>query len=248
MILLISLLVAVLGIGFYFNKRSSNKTSGFETSPSPGIILPSPIKSIPTSTPQPSPTSSTLPSAYMINNVPFAPQAPYGNWDELHDEACEEAVLTIADYYSTGRNLTADIMENEIKKMVAWEINYFGSHKDLTSFETADMGQKFYGLNFKVRKVSSMDDIKKEISQNHLVIVPTAGRLLGNPNFRSPGPIYHMLVISGYDGNQIITQDVGTRNGKNYIYHEKVLFNAIHDWNGTPENIEGGQKAMLTVF
>ena len=87
--------------------------------------------------------------------------------------------------------------------------------------------------------------IKKEISENHPVILPTAGRLLGNPYFRQPGPIYHMVVAIGYSGNTIIVQDVGTRRGENYKYNENILFNAIHDWTGVPENINSGPKNML---
>jgi hypothetical protein len=236
--ILIITLVLVLFIGYFIDGKKHNPSKSNDVP----IVL---SKLIP---PQEDIASQTdaVPDSYQIANVPFQSQAPDANWDQLHDEACEEAVVTIADYYKSGQDLTTSAMETEIQKQVAWEMNYFGGHYDLTTAQTSDMAQKIYGLKLKEIKISSINDIKKEISQNHLVIVPTAGRLLGNPNFRSPGPIYHMIVISGYDKNKIITQDVGTRNGKNYVYSESILFNAIHDWNGT-NNINDGQKVMLVL-
>lgn len=189
-----------------------------------------------------------LPDSYQIQNVPFTSQAPFANWDQLHDEACEEASLVITKYYLSGQTLTPEIAENEIQNMVSWEIGNFGSHKDLTVAETIIVAQKYSGLdNLIEKKITSIDDIKTEISQNHLVIVPTAGRLLGNPNFRTPGPVYHMLVISGYDKNGFTTQDVGTKNGRNYYYNQTILFNAIHDWTGVPDDINAGQKNIIVV-
>jgi len=246
LILLISLLAVVLGAGFYFNKRSPQKTAVLKTPP-PSIILPSPVESIPISASLSSPTP--LPSAYMINNVPFQPQAPYGNWDELHDEACEEAAVILVKFWQAGQStISAQTMDNEILKMVDWQIKNWGMHQDLTVQETAEMAQDFYGLKLVPKYGITIEDIKKEIAQNHLAIVPTAGRLLGNPYYRQPGPVYHMLVVIGYSGSNIIVQDIGTKRGEHYQYNQGVLFNAIHDWPGTAENIEGGKKAMLTVF
>ena len=55
-----------------------------------------------------------------------------------------------------------------------------------------------------------------------------------------------MLVIKGYDvtQNQVVTHDVGTRNGADYVYTWDVINLALHDWNdqditqGTPRWIE----------
>lgn len=185
--------------------------------------------------------------AYEIKNVPFQSQAPDANWDELHDEACEEASIIIAQYFDKNKSLSKEEMESEIQKMVSWQIANWGSHKDLTAAETQELAKNIYGLNLTEKNITSLNDIKQEISENHLVIVPAAGRLLGNPNFRIPGPVYHMLVISGYNKNQFITQEVGTRNGKNYAYNETILFNAIHDWTGNGDSINNGLKNILVM-
>ena len=73
--------------------------------------------------------------------------------------------------------------------------------------------------------------IKTAIAAGHPVIIPSAGRELGNPNFTGEGPIYHNLVIRGYTADgKFITNDPGTRKGEQYVYEQSVIMNAIHDW------------------
>ena len=202
----------------------------------------------PISEQSPSPTT-TLPSSYLIKNFPFQSQAPFANWDQLHDEACEEAAVILVKWWDDDKStISAQTMDSEILKMVDWEVKNWGSHKDLTVKETAEMAKEFYGLELNPQYGIDIDMIKSEVSQNRPVIVPTAGRLLGNPYFRQPGPIYHMLVIIGYEGKTIIVQDIGTKRGEHYQYNQQILFNAIHDWNGSPDSIEQGRKAMLVLF
>ncbi|HOX41873.1 MAG TPA: C39 family peptidase, partial [bacterium] len=102
------------------------------------------------------------------------------------------------------------------------------------------------GLGMKsglIVQLESIDQIKKELANNRPVIIPAAGKMLKNPNFRNGGPIYHMLVIIGYEGNEFITNDPGTRKGEGYRYDQNVIFDAVHDWD--PANINNGQKIYL---
>ena len=46
-----------------------------------------------------------------------------------------------------------------------------------------------------------------------------------------------MLVLIGYDENNFITNDPGTRRGEKYKYPQERVVNAIHDWTGTKETI-----------
>jgi len=193
-----------------------------------------------------SPKTIPLPASYQIHNVPFEPQAPFANWDHLHDEACEEASLIIVNYYLTNQGLNASIMEDQIQKITSWEIdNWQVPDKDLTVAELKIIAENFYHLNPEIKKINELNDIKKQISSGHIVIVPAAGRLLGNPNFRSPGPIYHMLVVTGYTPSGFITNDVGTKRGLNFQYKNDIFFSAIHDWSGSSDTINSGEKLML---
>ncbi len=162
--------------------------------------------------------------------VAFASQAPFGNWDELHQEACEEASMIVAARYFSGRDLTPEIMEEEIQKLVAWEKER-GYRIDLTAAEAADILEEYFEISAELTTEVTADRLKYELSQGRLVIVPAAGRELGNPYFRQPGPIYHMLVIRGYNGGEFITNDVGTKRGDGFRYHYHRLISAVHDWD-----------------
>lgn len=191
--------------------------------------------------------TSTPPASFLIANVPFQSQAPLGNWDPLHDEACEEAVIILDHYFLDHKTIDPQTMDQQILKMVAFEIGHFGEHRDITVKETLDLAQNFYSLGGKVYTQISIDDIKNQIAKGYPVILPTAGRELGNPNFRQPGPVYHMILAIGYDSRNFIVQDVGTRNGDHYKYNQQTLFSAIHDWNGMADKIDQGGKSMLVL-
>lgn len=243
-IFIFCLLIALLGGAHLAEKKYLLNNNNPDEETSASTVTESVTSS---KTPTPKTTSPTPPPlSFYIANVPFVPQAPFAVWDHLHDEACEEASLILVEYYLTKQPLNAEIMEGQIQKLVAWEGAYFGqSDKDLTIKELATVSGKVYKLKGAVKVVKNLDDIKKEVSQNHLVIAPFAGQLLQNPNFRFPGPVYHMLVIVGYNQRQFITNDVGTRRGLNYHYDNNIFWNALHDWNGSAANIASGSKVIL---
>ncbi|MBI4994423.1 C39 family peptidase [Candidatus Peregrinibacteria bacterium] len=179
-------------------------------------------------------------------NIPFGSQAPFANWDLPYQEACEEAAAIMVHYYYEGKELTPKIMDEEILKLIEWENKTFGYYEDATAEEIARIMREYFGhKNVAVRYEFTIEDIKKEIAQGRPVILPAAGRLLNNPNFRQPGPIYHALVAKGYTNEKIITNDPGTRKGKNFLYDPKVLMNALHEWN--EENILQGKHAMVVA-
>lgn len=179
--------------------------------------------------------------------VPFTSQAPLGNWDEIFKEACEETAALMVDYYYQGKNFTPQIATDEILKMVNWQIKNWGGHFDLTAEQTAKLIKEYFGYS----KVEIIDNptieyIKKEVNSGRPVIVPAAGRLLGNPYFRNPGPLYHMVVIKGYAKDKFITNDPGTKRGKDYLYNYQTIMQAMHDWN--PEDITLGAKKIIVIY
>lgn len=194
--------------------------------------------------------------------VPFTPQAPTGNWDIMHNEDCEEAsVIMSAAYFSAlpspisgeGQGerlikLPVDYVEQELQKLTDWEQNTFGYNLDIDSLETTKMIEANYSLKTKIINNFSLDDIKKELSLNHLIIFPINGQMLNNPNFKAPGPKYHMIVIRGYDEKEIITNDPGTRNGMNYSYSFETLYNANGNWNHETKQVNRDNKNIIVVW
>lgn len=183
--------------------------------------------------------------------VPFTPQAPTANWDQLHNEACEEAsVLMAAAYFGGNHNptLSAEQAEAEISKLVQWEQEEYGYHLDTTTPETAKMIEDVYGLKTKIIENFSVDDLKSELTEGRLVIISVDGRLLGNPNFRQPGPPHHMFVITGYNSTGMVTNDPGTRRGRNYTYSFDTIYEAAGDWEHNQHAVNRSKKMAIVVW
>ncbi len=178
--------------------------------------------------------------------IPFTSQAPLTNWDALHEESCEEASVLMAARFLQGRSIeSADDADTAILTLVQYNENELHQAIDTTAAETAHLIEEFYDLNTEVIYDWTWDDVKQALAQGYPVILPAAGRELGNPNFTAPGPIYHMLVIKGYTADRVITNDPGTRRGADYTYSYDTLMQANHDWD--PENINDGAKVILIV-
>jgi hypothetical protein len=192
------------------------------------------------------PTSAPLPESYNLG-IPFVSQAPFAVWDEIHKETCEEASVLMAARFILGKTPgTAAEIDKEFFAIIEWEKKNFGFFKDTDAAKTAEILRKYYGLkNTEVKYGITLDDIRREIAAGNPVIIPLAGRMLGNPYYTPPGPFYHMLVVRGYTKDKIITNDPGTKHGENFIYENGVFFNAMHDWNGG--EVLNGRKAVVVV-
>ena len=122
-----------------------------------------------------------------------------------------------------------------------------GYPEDVTMQQLKEIAEKQKGLTGSIEKTVTVDAIRRHLAAGEPVIVPAAGRDLGNPYFSGEGPWYHNLVIIGYEPGYFITNDPGTKRGGQYRYREDVLLEAIHDWTGVKEEIRGGGRAMLVM-
>ncbi len=237
----LSIVLAAFGLVWILNASGN---------PSPGDIQNAnpPAQNInPSSTPA---TSSE--SRYVLLEVPFFSQAPNANWeDPRQQDGCEEASLLMAWLWVTGKSMTKDQAEAEIIAMSEFEKTQYGNYLDLDAQDTAKLMKDYYGYEkTRVEENISLDDIKNELRQGRLVLVPANGQKLGNPNFSGDGPYTHMVVVRGFDDakRQIITNDPGTRNGKLYRYDYDVFYNAMVNYpSGHHEPQEGRPKAMIVV-
>lgn len=186
--------------------------------------------------------------AQAVARVPFMSQAPQGKWTSPWKDYCEEASVVMAAHFVWGFPLTPESAMFEMDIIRQFEIAAFGRWRDTGIEETANVLRRLYGFSgVTTTVIAASDDIKKELAAGRIVIAPTAGRLLKNPFFTPPGPVYHMLVIKGFDAarNMFITNDPGTRRGEGLRYAEDVLFNAIRDWNGG--DVMRGEKRVIVV-
>lgn len=181
--------------------------------------------------------------------VPFTPQAPHANWDLPYKEFCEEASALMAASYIQGTDLpNADFADQRLEEVRAFEEKRFGYYEDTDAAETVIILQEHFGItDVGLLEHPTANDIREALAAGKLVIIPVAGRMLGNPYFQTPGPLYHMLVIKGYTKNGgFITNDPGTRRGADFVYSEATIMNALHDWR-KDARIELGRKVVIIV-
>ncbi len=184
----------------------------------------------------PSPTTPTPPPIKtIIIDAPFASQAPFAQWsDARFQDACEETSSLIAYSWVHDLPLTPQIANDTIIKLAQYQSDNFGSFVDTSVEDTVIriLRGYFQLKNIKIIIPDSSDDLVRILQSNKLIIAPMDGQMLNNPNFTAPGPERHMLVISGYDisTKQFITQDPGTRNGRNFRYTSSNLWQSIRDY------------------
>ncbi len=199
---------------------------------------------------EPAPVESpakNIPAKHLLE-IPFYSQAPLSKWDAFHEDMCEEASVLNAALYLEGKKLAKDQFEAELQKMQDVEKKNVGEWKSTTIAQIKKVSDVYFEGKIKSKIIDNptIDQIEAEISAGNPVVVPLSGRGIGNPNFTPPGPVYHMLVIKGYDAQNFITNDVGTRKGNSYTYPKDVIMKNLHDWNET--NIHSGEKRVLVLY
>lgn len=197
--------------------------------------------------------------APLIIKVPFTVQAPLANWsDSRQQDGCEEAVSLMAMAWVKGEGLKAkDIIskaefEKRIITLSDFEKKNYGEYRDVNVKDIITWIFKGYFKYEKVslKKVSTSGDILNELEKGRIVLLPMNGQKLKNPNFKSPGPLTHMILIKGFDyrTKEFITNDPGTRRGENYRYSEKVILGAIRVYStGYHEKLKTTDKSMIIV-
>ncbi|MDB4940425.1 MAG: hypothetical protein JWO40_850 [Candidatus Doudnabacteria bacterium] len=243
--------IAVIGVLFFYYKHRANQSAALVPEQLTTNSIPE-TPAVPSQNNSGNPTTSNPPATnQVLLKIPFTSQAPTGNWDTLHNEACEEAAAIMANAYLTGdtrATLPASEVEKQIGTLTDWQQKNFGYNLDTTAAETAKFIEAVYGLKTKIVSDYTESDLKMELAAGHPVILPVNGQLIGNPYYKQPGPIYHMLLVRGYTATKIITNDSGTRHGENYLYSFNTLSNAAADWNHSTNTIDSSKKVMIVVY
>jgi hypothetical protein len=202
---------------------------------------------------EPLPIVQELPTRHLISGVPFTVQAPFAEWyDPIFQDACEEASIIMAEAWVERTVLTRAIAKERITKLASHQKKQYGHSVDTGIDDTAKLLREVLGVDTSsVKRGIEIRDIQDVVSEDQIVIVPTDGRKLGNPNFKAPGPPRHMLVIVGYDRetHEFIVNDPGTRRGEGFRYPETVLYGAILDYpTGKHATATSKDKVMLMVW
>jgi len=193
--------------------------------------------------------SKSLPNSVNLA-VPFLLQAPTHNWSEPYQNACEEAAAIMVDAFYHGRKDRFHEQDGNkaILDLITFEKKLLGKYDDTTAEETAHLIRAYFHYkNVTVQEVTSTQALKPILAKGYPILVPASGKSLHNPYFRNGGPPYHMLVIKGYlaDGRWIMN-DPGIGLGPDYVYTDKVLWEAMHDWNGG--DVLHGKKMIIVII
>jgi hypothetical protein len=202
-------------------------------------------------TPSPTPTSAPQSLKY---NVPFTAQAPFGDWDDpFQQDGCEEASALMAVYWAKGDIIASpEAARDIIVDAGNWQLQNYPTGRDTSAQDTADriIKQYFNWSWVKVEPLTNLEQIVETLQNGNLVITPMNGRKLGNPYYTGEGPERHMLVVIGYSAEtqEFITNDPGTRQGRDFRYQQDIFWDAIRDYpTGDHEPITQQNKVMIVV-
>lgn len=185
-------------------------------------------------------------------DIEFHSQAPFGDWGEPYQEACEEASLLLAYHYVKGISVTREDFDVKLQEMVDWQLQRFGKYEDTSLEEVAIIAQEYLGhSSFEIVDNPTVQQLKDYLTLGYPIVVPMSGQDLPNPFFSNEGPVFHALVIRGYEEGGFITNDVGTQHGENFFYPEDVFMDAIHDWDDsmqkTRDDMRTGAKRVMVI-
>lgn len=180
--------------------------------------------------------------------VPFIAQAPFGNWSQPWQDACEETSIIMVDAFYHGIPLDRQISKKNILKLLKIKNKVYGKSLDENAEKIIGLINNFYPWEAFIFENPTIEDIKKELDAGFPVIAPLYGRALKNPYFKGGGPLYHVLVIADYDeGRQeFITNEPGTQRGEEYRYSYDVIMNALHDYLPNKKTMYGKKVAIFT--
>lgn len=183
----------------------------------------------------------------LILQVPFTAQAPTDKWDRNED--CEEASITMANAYLNGQTqneMSAADALNAINQLKNWENVNAGYNMNSGADATTHMAQGAFGIIVKQIKDFTEQDLKSELAKNNVILLPVNARLLGN-TYLDNGPLYHMIVVRGYNEKEFIVNDPGTNSGNGNVYTFDTLKKASSDWDQAALAMDPNRKVALVL-
>lgn len=250
----IGIAVALLVGGSFWYTYLARPKVIIETAP-PNVTVETEPVIQPTVVPEVQAEVTTIPEPAVLKpweSVFFISQAPTGEWGRSEfQNGCEEASALMVYAWRTGKTYTKDQGKQELIDMARYQEEQIGQGIDTDAADTAEvlLNGYFSIADYRIVYDFTIEELKQALAEG-LIIVPTNGQVLKNPNFTRPGPLQHMLVITGYDEvtKEFITNDPGTRMGEGYRYPEATLSAAIREYpTGKHLPITTERRAMIVI-
>lgn len=199
----------------------------------------------------PSPTQE-MPAPKILKNqdVPFVVQAPGGFWENpRYQDGCEEASLLMAFSWVQGKEIKNPALTLD-------EISYameerLGTFYDTSIEDTFLFAHEYLdGEGTSLKKDVVKNDLIEELLRGNIVGITVNGQRLNNPYFTPPGPLYHMIILRGYDPEtkEFIANDPGTKRGEEFRYQEDLLFSALQNYTTGKKGTIFPEEKHMIVF
>lgn len=225
--------------------------------PSTDVVVSGPPTPTPTPSPEPTatptPAPTPLPASLFIQHVPYTVQAPYGVWDSAHEEYCEAAALLMVSRYYKGQVYAGDRIpaaeaDSAMSQIVQVERQTYPGLLDLSLDRVAAIGKSIYGYDSQLQP-ATLDSVKAALAAGRPVLIPVNTH--GGPGgtriapYYGVQPVYHVIVLIGYDGTTVYANDSGIRQGQRYPYPWSVM-EAAMDSQATLVKPQAQGRVMLT--
>jgi uncharacterized protein YvpB len=196
-------------------------------------------------------TKDIINHSFVLLNVPFVSQAPLGHWyDPRQETGCEVTSVLMAWLWINKQTIEPVKAENEIISGASFEVKQYGGYFNFDYNDAVKLMNDYYHYD-KIKSVasSSIEDIKDQLRQGNIVLLPILGRRLDNPYYTPPGPPTHMIVVRGFDDaqQQFITNDPGTKRGDEFRYSYATIASAMVDYPSNHRSTKGIPKTMVVV-
>lgn len=185
-------------------------------------------------------------------NVPYVSEAPEGDWSGNWVNACEEATITMVEYYYKGyQNVSVNEAKTSLQKLFDEEDNRYGNNKNADASQMHEMISAFESFESIIVENPTIDQIKNELLNGRPVISLHRGFTLNNPNipFSPTKSSYHTVVVVGFDdvSQEFITHDPGDDvDGVNHRYSYESFMSSLHNYNKYTDTTDGVPTAIFT--
>ena len=187
-----------------------------------------------------------------VLEVPYVNEAPLGVFAGPWKNACEEASITMVEWYYLGKkSISIKEAENFMQMLFESQDILYGTNHNSDAARTAKIINDYSSYGAFVKNYPTIEEIKNEINQGRPVITPNYGFGLKNPNipFLLSGSSYHMVVVTGYNDEtrEFITNDSGDgKTGIGYRYGYDLFMLAIRDYDYSTNKVSGPSRAIFT--
>lgn len=191
-------------------------------------------------------------SSYFMLSVPYVSEAPEGDWSGNWVNACEEATITMVEYYYKGyQNVSVYEAKTSLQKLFDEEDNRYGNNKNADASQMHEMISAFESFESIIVENPTIDQIKNELLNGRPVISLHRGFTLNNPNipFSPTKSSYHTVVVVGFDdvSQEFITHDPGDDvDGVNHRYSYESFMSSLHNYNKYTDTTDGVPTAIFT--